>query len=85
MLNYHVLIIENMNHYITEVDDGGRQGGVLAEWKGKAETERREAMDGYVGQVIRRPLGKLLVSVPLVIDGDVKLTIRRNSSTPSTR
>jgi hypothetical protein len=64
MLNYHVLIIENMNHYITEVDDGGKQG-VLAEWKGRAEMERMEAMDGYVGQVIRRPLGKLLVSLPL--------------------
>jgi hypothetical protein len=63
MLNYHVLIIENMNHYITEVDDGGKQG-VLAEWKGRAEKERMEAMDGYVGQVIRRPLGKLLVSLP---------------------
>ena len=60
MLNYHVLIIENMNHYISEVDDGGKQG-VLAEWKGRAEMERMEAMDGYVGQVIRRPLGKVLV------------------------
>ncbi|KAK3711445.1 hypothetical protein LTR37_009624 [Vermiconidia calcicola] len=59
MLNYHVLIIENMNHYIAEVDDSGRQS-VLTDWKGRAETERREAMDAYVGQVIRRPLGKLL-------------------------
>ena len=64
MLNYHVSLIENMNHYITEVDDGGKQG-VLAEWKGRAEMERMEAMDGYVGQVIRRPLGKLLVSSAL--------------------
>lgn len=60
-LNYNVLIIENMNHYIEEVDDGGRRG-VLAEWKGRADRERTEAMDSYVGQVIRRPLGKLLVS-----------------------
>lgn len=63
MLNYHVLIIENMNHYISEVDDGGRQS-VLADWKGRAEVERLEAMEAYVGQVIRRPLGKLLVRYP---------------------
>ncbi len=64
MLNYHVLIIENMNHYIAEVDDGGRQS-VLKEWRERAERERAEAMSGYVGQVIRRPLGKLLVSLIL--------------------
>ena len=63
-LNYNVLIIENMNHYIEEVDDGGKRG-VLADWKGRAEMERAEAMDSYVGQVIRRPLGKLLVSLLL--------------------
>lgn len=63
-LNYNVLIIENMNHYIEEVDDGGKSS-VLAEWKGKAETERAEAMNSYVGQVIRRPLGKLLVSTSI--------------------
>jgi hypothetical protein len=62
MLNYHVLIIENMNHYIAEVDDGGRRS-VLVEWKGRAERERGEAMEAYVGQVVRRPLGKLLVSI----------------------
>ena len=61
MLNYHVLIIENMNHYISEVDDSGRTS-VLAEWKRRATNERAEAMDAYVGQVVRRPLGKLLVS-----------------------
>lgn len=65
-LNYNVLIIENMNHYIEEVDDGGRRG-VLSEWKGKAGVERTEAMDSYVGQVIRRPLGKLLVSTRAVL------------------
>ncbi len=66
MLNYHVLVIENMNHYIAEVDDGGRQS-VLAEWKGRAEVERGEAMEAYVGQVLRRPLGKLLVSTAVVL------------------
>ena len=85
LLNYHVMIIENMNHYITEVDDGGKEG-VLAEWKGKAEMERLEAMDAYIGQVIRRPLGKILVRIPIhtnaVINTDVN---NRTSSTPLTR
>lgn len=62
MLNYHILLIENMNHYIEEVDDGSKEG-VLAEWKGRAMMERSEALDAYVSRVIRRPLGKLLVSV----------------------
>lgn len=61
MLNHHVLLIENMNHYIEEVDDGGREG-VLAEWRGRAMLERQEALEAYVGRVVRRPLGKLLVS-----------------------
>ena len=65
MLNYHVLMIENMNYFIEEVDDGGHQG-VLAEWKGRALMERAEALEAYVGQVIRRPLGKLLVSINLL-------------------
>ncbi|KAI5370598.1 putative exocyst complex component Sec3 [Septoria linicola] len=59
MLNYHILLIENMNHYIEEVDDGGRDG-VLAEWKGRALMERMEALEAYISRVIRRPLGKLL-------------------------
>jgi hypothetical protein len=61
MLNYNVLLIENMNHYIEEVDDGGREG-VLSEWRGRAMVERQEALEAYVGRVVRRPLGKLLVS-----------------------
>lgn len=61
MLNFHVLLIENMNHYIEEVDDGNREG-VLAEWRSRAMLERQEALEAYVGRVVRRPLGKLLVS-----------------------
>lgn len=61
ILNHHVLMIENMNHYIEEVDDGGREG-VLSDWRGRAMVERQEALEAYVGQVVRRPLGKLLVS-----------------------
>jgi hypothetical protein len=61
MLNYDVLIIENMNHYVEEVDDGAREG-VLAHWKARALMERAEALDGYAARVVRRPLGKILVS-----------------------
>ena len=58
----HVLVIENMNHYLERVDDAGRKAGVLARWKGRAERERGEAMEAYVAQVCSRPLGKVLVS-----------------------
>nr|POF17821.1 exocyst complex component sec3 [Quercus suber] len=59
MLNHYILLIENMNHYIEEVDDGGKEG-VLAEWRGRAMLERMEALDAYVNRVLRRPLGKFL-------------------------
>lgn len=62
ILNYHILLIENMNHYIEEVDDGGKEGSVLAEWKAKALMDRAEHMEEYVGRVVRRPLGKVIVS-----------------------
>jgi hypothetical protein len=58
-LNYHILLIENMNHYIEEVD--ARSGSLLLEWKTRAEEEMREHMGLYVDAVVRRPLGKLLV------------------------
>lgn len=67
MLNYEVLIIENMNHYVEEVEDGGKEG-VLAEWRGKAMMDRAEAMEAYVARVIRRPLGKLLVCLHAMVD-----------------
>ncbi|KAK1917357.1 hypothetical protein P3342_000070 [Pyrenophora teres f. teres] len=57
-LNYHILLIENMNHYMEEVD--ARQVSVLDQWKGKAQDEYNEHMGLYVDAVIRRPLGKLL-------------------------
>lgn len=57
-LNYHILLIENMNHYLEEVD--ARSDTVLIEWKSKADDEMREHMGLYVDAVIRRPLGKLL-------------------------
>lgn len=64
VLNYHILLIENMNHYIEDVDERGKEGSVLAEWKARALMERAEHLDAYVGRVVRRPLGKILVSYP---------------------
>ncbi|KAK7518830.1 exocyst complex component Sec3-domain-containing protein [Phyllosticta citriasiana] len=57
-LNYHILHIENMNHYIEEVDERGDI--ILGEWKERAQGEMTEHMSLYVDAVIRRPLGKLL-------------------------
>ncbi|KAH8725025.1 exocyst complex component Sec3-domain-containing protein [Phaeosphaeriaceae sp. PMI808] len=57
-LNYHILLIENMNHYVEEVD--AHDDSVLEGWKIKALDEYNEHMNLYVDAVIRRPLGKLL-------------------------
>jgi hypothetical protein len=58
MLNYHILLIENMYHYVEEVDSKGVY--VLENWRSKAGAEMDEHMAAYVGAVIRRPIGKLL-------------------------
>ncbi|KAI4173572.1 MAG: hypothetical protein LQ346_008406 [Caloplaca aetnensis] len=57
-LNYHILLIENMNHYIEEVYS--RDNPVLSEWKEQAQHEMVEHVDLYLAAVLRRPLGKLL-------------------------
>ena len=57
-LNYNILHIENMNHYVEEVDI--RQNLVLGEWRQKAERDMQEHMKLYLDAVVRRPLGKLL-------------------------
>lgn len=57
-LNYQILLIENMNHYVEEV--GTRSNPVLEEWKQNAAQEMEEHMTLYIGAVIRRPLGRLL-------------------------
>ena len=57
-LNYQILLIENMNHYLEEVDT--RSNRVLEDWKHSAAQEMDEHMSLYLGAVIRRPLGKLL-------------------------
>ncbi|KAL8803419.1 MAG: hypothetical protein Q9223_006317 [Gallowayella weberi] len=57
-LNYHILLIENMNHYIEELY--AKDNRVLSEWKVQAQREMTEHMDLYLAAVLRRPLGKLL-------------------------
>lgn len=57
-LNYEILLMQNMHHYIEEVDT--RMNQVLEEWKQNAINEMDEHMTLYLGAVIRRPLGKLL-------------------------
>lgn len=57
-LNYHILLIENMNHYIEEV--AVRKNPVLEDWNFRARAEMDEHMELYLAAVIRRPLGKLL-------------------------
>ncbi|KAL8956981.1 MAG: hypothetical protein Q9193_005632 [Seirophora villosa] len=57
-LNYHILLIENMNHYIEEVYS--KDNPVLTQWKEQAQLEMAEHMDLYLAAVLRRPLGKLL-------------------------
>ncbi|KAL8947826.1 MAG: hypothetical protein Q9222_005932 [Ikaeria aurantiellina] len=57
-LNYHILLIENMNHYVEETYT--KDNPVLSEWKVQAQHEMAEHMDLYLAAVLRRPLGKLL-------------------------
>ncbi|KAI9839434.1 MAG: hypothetical protein M1837_002083 [Sclerophora amabilis] len=57
-LNYHILLIENMNHYLEEVDS--RDNLVLEEWRENAAAEMAEHLGLYLSAVIRRPLGKIL-------------------------
>jgi hypothetical protein len=59
-LNYHILLIENMNHYVEEVDERG--DAILAEGRLEAREEMAEHLGMYVDAVIRRPLGKIIVS-----------------------
>ena len=62
-LNYHIMMIENMHHYLEEL--GVRDNEILDGFRRRAEEEFREHMALYIGAVIRRPLAKLLVNPPL--------------------
>jgi hypothetical protein len=57
-LNYHILLIENMNHFLEELNTHGLE--VLEDWKEAAANEMAEHMSLYLNAVMRRPLGKLL-------------------------
>ncbi|KAI1132839.1 exocyst complex component Sec3-domain-containing protein [Nemania abortiva] len=57
-LNYHILLIENMNHFSEELNTHGLE--VLEDWKEAAASEMIEHMNLYLNAVMRRPLGKLL-------------------------
>lgn len=85
-LNYHILLIENMNHYVEEVDD--RNDVVLAEWRQRAMEEMNEHMALYVDAVVRRPLGKLMVIISALskgsqLDNTDSCTNRNSSSRPN--
>ncbi len=57
-LNYQIHLIENMNHYLEEVET--KNNPMLEEWKEKAAEELDEHLNLYLGAVIHRPLGKLI-------------------------
>lgn len=58
-LNYHIMMIENMNHYVEDVDTRGNI--VLGDFMRRAEVEYKEHLGMYLTAVVRRPLGRLLV------------------------
>lgn len=58
ILNYHILLIENMNHYIEEVDVHNIPA--LERWTDRAHQDFQEHMKLYLNAVIHRPLGKLI-------------------------
>lgn len=58
ILNYHILLIENMNHYIEEVDVHNIPA--LERWTDRAHQDFQEHMKLYLDAVIHRPLGKLI-------------------------
>ncbi|KAL6898110.1 exocyst complex component Sec3 domain-containing protein [Trichoderma evansii] len=60
-LNFHILLIENMNHFLEETDTRGLD--VLEGWKTQANTEYHEHMALYLNTVMRRPLGRLLEQI----------------------
>ena len=57
-LNYHILLIENMNHYLEEVD--ARSNSILVTWRDRADRDLSSHLAAYVDAVIRRPLGRWL-------------------------
>lgn len=63
-LNFHIMLIQNMNHYIEGVQV--RNNDVLGEWKAKAESTFDEQMEQYLKAVMSRPLGKLMGTIEYI-------------------
>lgn len=65
-LNFHILLIENMNYFLEEVDSRPtsstalRGRDVLEDARAQAAQELDEHLSLYLSAVMRRPLGKLL-------------------------
>ena len=59
-LNSHISVIENMHYYRQTVDDYGNP--MLVSSKAKAQALYLEHLGLYIKQVVRRPLGRLLVA-----------------------
>ena len=85
ILNYHILLIENMHHYLEEVKPKGNP--ILDEWKDNARKEMREHMDLYIDAVIRRPIGRLLdfvesteSSIKIATEGPTSIANRASHS-----
>ncbi|KAG9772234.1 hypothetical protein ABEF93_006015 [Exophiala dermatitidis] len=57
-LNYHILLIENMNYFVEEVKT--HHNVVLEEWTERASRDQLTHLAQYTDAVIRRPLGKWL-------------------------
>lgn len=56
LLNHHILLIENMNHYIEEVDT--HHNVVLDEWSEKAAHDLSTNLTAYTRMVVHRPMEK---------------------------
>jgi hypothetical protein len=55
-LNYHILLIENMHHFLTEVRP--RQNVVLEKWEARINRDRLVHISLYTTALISRPLGQ---------------------------
>ncbi len=79
-LNYHILLIENMNHYLEEVDS--RSNPILQEWRSRASEDLASHLAQYTDAIIRRPLGKWLDFVEST-EAMLKSVVNNNSLSSS--
>lgn len=77
-LNHEILLVENFNHFALELDVGEMANGTLDKLRSMALGEREEHLGQYLRRVIRRPLGKLLVSMSASLS--IYAYFNRNSS-----